>query len=934
MKFSGSTILAFLVAIAAAANPLHTRIIAKDTSAKTPRAEFNDDGNKNLKSGNEFLPGAYIVEFADKNDSPTSFYEGLQADGLDVESRMDLSNTLFKGVSFQVKNLSAENHNPTLFRRQMEASPRIKSVWPVRIIKLNTPENNSASPKPDIRNVRDKRQGTALGNSTKDTFSPHVMTQVDKLREQGVTGKGVRIAVIDSGIDYTHPALGGCFGPGCLVETGWDFTGDDFLPGVRPLQPDADPMDDCAGHGTHVAGIIAAQLDGNEYGFTGAAPGAKLAAYRAWGCASTSTNEILLAAFSRAFEDGADIISCSDGDASGWAWDAWGVLASRIVDAGVPVVISEGNDGGLGMFYASTPATGRGVAGSGAVTNSKFPAILNVGTFTVNSNSTNGSESDFVYLPGVPELIGDLSLQLWTPGENNACSDLPDSTPDLSNKIILLSFPNSRATGCYPIDQGDRLVTKGGQYIIYYTSDNTTMRDEQYVYSQGIQGVASIPPYQAEQWLSLLEQGRNVILSIPNANNTKTRLEELENNTSGSYLGTFSSWGPTWELEASPQFVAPGANILSTFPVALGSYRIMTGTSMSCPLNAAIYALLIEAHGTKDPKRLRSIVASTSKPLNWYDGTTANSDILAPVPQQGAGIIQAFDAARSTAELSVDSIAFNDTDHFDGNKTFTIKNTGSVDLVFEVSHRKAVSMYTFLANQDRLLAASFPNPIIEEWAKIQFSSDKITVPARGSTDLTVTCIPPSNANATRLPLYSGFIVLTSTTEAPSLSVPYLGVVGSMYNTPILTSAQAYLANYNGQVPANRTYTIPRPDPANPPRTDMGDNGAIPNVYISPTVGTPSIQVDVFRVRDGKEENLGSLAGWPRSYVARSEQRAYFNGLLADRTVLEPASYAMEIRALRIFGNRAKKEDWDILKTVPFILKYATSGNGTTSTSIR
>lgn len=106
------------------------------------------------------------------------------------------------------------------------------------------------------------------------------------------------------------------------------------------------------------------------------------------------------------------------------------------------------------------------------------------------------------------------------------------------------------------------------------------MRDEQYVYSEGIQGVASIPPYQSDQWLSLLEQGRSVTISIPSANNTRTRLEELENNSSGSYMGSFSSWGPTWELEASPQFAAPGANILSTFPVALGGYRVMTGTSM------------------------------------------------------------------------------------------------------------------------------------------------------------------------------------------------------------------------------------------------------------------------------------------------------------------------------------------------------------------
>lgn len=249
------------------------------------------------------------------------------------------------------------------------------------------------------------------------------------------------------------------------------------------------------------------------------------------------------------------------------------------------------------------------------------------------------------------------------------------------------------------------------------------MRDEQYVYSDGIQGVASVPPYQSTQWLSLLDQGRAVTVSIPNANNTKTRLENLENNSSGSYMGTFSSWGPTWELDASPQFAAPGANILSTYPVALGSYRVMTGTSMSCPMTAAIYALLAEAHGTKDPKRLASFLSSTAKQLDWYDGTTAHSDIVAPVPQQGAGIVQAFDAARSTAELSVDSISFNDTDNFVGNATVSIKNTGSADLVFDVSHRKAVTMYTFISTSDRLRAAAFPNPIVEEWADLQFSSE-------------------------------------------------------------------------------------------------------------------------------------------------------------------------------------------------------------------
>jgi subtilisin family serine protease len=90
------------------------------------------------------------------------------------------------------------------------------------------------------------------------TFSLYVMTQVDKLHAEDVTGKGFRVAIIDSGVDYTHLALGGSFRLGCLVEVGYDFTGDNYVPRVELLEPDDDPMDNCAGYGTHVAGTIAA----------------------------------------------------------------------------------------------------------------------------------------------------------------------------------------------------------------------------------------------------------------------------------------------------------------------------------------------------------------------------------------------------------------------------------------------------------------------------------------------------------------------------------------------------------------------------------------------------------------------------------------------------------------------------------------------------
>lgn len=101
---------------------------------------------------------------------------------------------------------------------------------------------------------------------------------------------------MDTGVDYTHPALGGCFGnkKNCVVKYGYDLVGDDWDGYANP-QPDDDPFDQCVGHGTHVTGIIAAQP--NELNFTGVAPGATLGMYRVFSCVSWGTaDDTLIAA--------------------------------------------------------------------------------------------------------------------------------------------------------------------------------------------------------------------------------------------------------------------------------------------------------------------------------------------------------------------------------------------------------------------------------------------------------------------------------------------------------------------------------------------------------------------------------------------------------------------------------------------------------------
>lgn len=93
--------------------------------------------------------------------------------------------------------------------------PSVQAVYPVKVVPRPRPYN-------DVVNV----VAGPASNPT-DTYVPHRQTGVDKLHNMGIYGKGVYVAIIDTGIDYTHPALGnGCFGAGCKVVNGYDFVGD------------------------------------------------------------------------------------------------------------------------------------------------------------------------------------------------------------------------------------------------------------------------------------------------------------------------------------------------------------------------------------------------------------------------------------------------------------------------------------------------------------------------------------------------------------------------------------------------------------------------------------------------------------------------------------------------------------------------------------
>ena len=256
----------------------------------------------------------------------------------------------------------------------------MKAVYPVETLSL-----------PDLVSENGGGNDIDLKNAVGLTGADIAQTEL------GLDGSGVTIAIMDSGLDYTLPEFGGCFGPGCKVRGGFDLVGDAYNatpgPAFNPVpQPDADPLpcnpDDAdraevlgagtsnAAHGTHVAGIAAADGRGHtaDGQVVGVAPGAQLLAYRVFGCNGGTDSDVMVHAMELALADHADVLNMSIGAAfTNWPQYPTAVAADNLVDAGVTVVSSIGNSGlnGGQLWSAGAPGVGRKVIGVASFDNTK-----------------------------------------------------------------------------------------------------------------------------------------------------------------------------------------------------------------------------------------------------------------------------------------------------------------------------------------------------------------------------------------------------------------------------------------------------------------------------------------------------------------------------------------------------------------------------------
>ncbi len=709
----------------------------------------------------------------------------------------------------------------------------------------------------------------------------------------GYTGRGIHVAVIDSGIDYDHPDLGGCFGRGCRVTNGYDLVGDDYNeeesdPTWQPVpHPDADP-DDCVGHGTHVAGII-----GADGGLRGVAPDVTFGSYRVFGCNGATSDAVMLAAMERVYRDGADVLNMSIGEQrNGWPQGPVAQAASRLVRKGIVVVAAAGNDRLQGLHAAGAPGVGADVIDVTSVDNLKqyFPA------FTISPD-----DRAVIYNAGttgapVPSGGTHPLARTGTPASTaDACDPLP-ATTDVRGKIALV-----RRGTCDFLTKATNVQAAGAAGMVAYSSDDSFIGTP---FVPGIEiPVVYISRVDGELIDARLAAGPvsltwGAIAATPNA--------------SAGQLSTFASSGLAADLTLKPDLAAPGGIIRSTWPLEKARYAVLSGTSMASPHAAGAAALYLQAHPRTNAGDLRDAFQNSADPAPGPVGG------LEPVVRQGAGLIDVDDAILETARIAPGKLSLGD-DGSARRHRLTIVNRGRSARTYVLSTTDAPA----LAGRDIFFEHQEPGASTVAFTRDRRPIASVRVPARGSERLDVRVTPA--AGLSEGAVYGGYLVFTPGDGGPPLRVPFAGYKGDYRAVPTMTpTSQGYpwLARQTG-VTSGAVHPIYAKQDAGasftlaPVRFGNRQAADIPVVLVHLHNFARRIRVEV--VSPGRQRSLGEAYAQdhvPRNVVENPLAQPWglatplpFDGTVrrgGNRLRLPDGEYALRVTVERPLGGR---ETW-------------------------
>ena len=482
------------------------------------------------------------------------------------------------------------------------------------------------------------------------------------LHDAGFDGEGVRVAVLDSGIDYTHFNLGGpgdqavtdacmaganaaaagdcagLFGPDApKVKGGFDFVGDGWPDSA--LAPDPNPIDSGpeGGHGTHVGDIIGGHsADGTHKGI---APGVSLYAVKVCSAVSTSCSGVaMLQGLDWALDpngdgdisDAVDIVNMSLGSSYGQDQDDSSFASDNLVRAGIVVVASAGNSADR-PFIVGSPSSAQGVI---SVAQTALPDDLQ---WVIESSATNPI-SNAVHQSWSPSLTGSglTATELIRPAAGGVgCTEaaFPAST---AGKVALI-----QRGACNVSDKALFAQKQGAVAAIIF---NNAPGDPP-SFSFGSSEPVTIPTF-------VISQSDGVALASAMASGTVTVTIDpaaaisLTNTT----VGTSSRGVSVSGHRAKPDIGAPGAWLSAETGTATEETNF-GGTSGAAPVVTGVAALLIDRFEGATPDTIKARL------LNGADSTnrtpTANGFITTPISRIGAGEVRAGAAAEAAGVLAV-----------------------------------------------------------------------------------------------------------------------------------------------------------------------------------------------------------------------------------------------------------------------------------------
>lgn len=540
----------------------------------------------------------------------------------------------------------------------------------------------------------------ALGSSVPLIGAPEVWDEL------GYDGTDVVVAVIDTGIDYTHAALGGSGDPDdyadndpdmvepgtfptAKVIAGYDFAGttynaDPNSDSYQPVpHPDRDPLDE-HGHGTHVASTAAGNAAGQVS--DGVAPGAKLMALKVFG-ADGSTNLVMdaldMAAFNYLLYGWPQVINMSLGSSYGPGDDLSDpdvVSTNNAVAAGIMVVASAGNSGDVN-YITGSPGTASKALGVSASTTGWVtgPTVDVVG-------SDDPDLTGIIYMPPATfpnngRYLAPVTAELADAGAYGSpeLCEVGTLSPDtFDGKIVLIE----RGTCGFAVKARTAKALGAAGVLIF----NNAAGGNAYVSMAFDDGSDDIAPsgFLARADGLNLRAADGEMVTVSAENDVTTVLDRYIDPDS---VASFSSRGPRGaDSRLKPEIGAPGYNI---FAAAMGSGDEgvgMSGTSMASPHVAGVAALMVQAHPDWTPEQIKAALMNTA--VDFVDGS--------PIPRVGAGRVDAYRAVSTPVFavgdedlVSISDYLISDEDTYAVERPITLHNTDTVPHTYNVSWEPA-----------------------------------------------------------------------------------------------------------------------------------------------------------------------------------------------------------------------------------------------------